>query len=361
MVDTTKIGLTLIAAEQSQKHVTMNEALLRLDQLVQQTVINATTTVPPVSPATGDAYIIPAGATGEWAGKSTQVASYINGLWVYYTPVRGWRAYDLAASADLIFDGSTWSNTIGMSVSELGINATADATNRLVVASEASLLTHDGAGHQLKINKALNTDTASLLFQTGFSGRAEMGTVGSDNFDIKVSVDGSTWNTAISLTGASGVAEFPTGASVGGQDVFHRGNILGTVGESAGSPTGAVIEQGGTGNSRYVRFADGTQIVWVTDVNMGSILAAGSGTWSLPYRTDPVSLTWPVAFVASPAASVSMAPIAVTVPLGTRGLVPSNLEPPSAIGWNFIRAMRIGDSTFDFDVGLTVMAVGRWF
>lgn len=42
--------------------------------------------------------------------------------------------------------------------------------------------------------------------------------------------------------------------------VFHRGNVLGTVSQSGGDPTGAVVERGNNANGRYVRFADGTQI-----------------------------------------------------------------------------------------------------
>ena len=57
-----------------------------------------------------------------------------------------------------------------------GVNATADTTTRFVVAAAASLFDHAGNGHQHKINKTAAGDTASLLFQTGTSGRAEMGT-----------------------------------------------------------------------------------------------------------------------------------------------------------------------------------------
>lgn len=56
-----------------------------------------------------------------------------------------------------------------------GIATSWDATNRLAVASPASLFTHQGAGHQLKIDKAASTDTASLLYQDNGSGRAEIG------------------------------------------------------------------------------------------------------------------------------------------------------------------------------------------
>ena len=86
----------------------------------------------------------------------------------------------------------------------VGINATSDATNRLTVASTATLLNHDGAGHQVKINKAGAGNTASLLYQTGFSGRAEMGLAGNDDFSIKVSADGGSWFTALSVTATDG-------------------------------------------------------------------------------------------------------------------------------------------------------------
>ena len=90
-----------------------------------------------------------------------------------------------------------------------GVNATADTTTRFAVAAAASLFNHAGAGHQHKINKNAAGDTASLLFQTGFSGRAEMGTTGDDNFHFKVSADGSAWNEAIVVDRSTGRVSLP--------------------------------------------------------------------------------------------------------------------------------------------------------
>jgi hypothetical protein len=91
----------------------------------------------------------------------------------------------------------------------LGINASADTTTRFAVAAAASLFNHAGAGHQQKINKNAAGDTASLLFQTGFSGRAEMGTAGDDDFHFKVSADGSAWNEAIVVDRSTGRVSLP--------------------------------------------------------------------------------------------------------------------------------------------------------
>jgi hypothetical protein len=41
-------------------------------------------------------------------------------------------------------------------------------------------------------------------------------------------------------------------------DVFDSKNILGTVSQTAGVPTGAVIENGSNANGTYTKFADGT-------------------------------------------------------------------------------------------------------
>lgn len=79
----------------------------------------------------------------------------------------------------------------------VGVNATADTTNRLSVSSPATLFNHEGNGHQHKINKNAAADTASVLFQTNFSGRAEFGLTGDDDFHMKVSPDGSTFHDAI--------------------------------------------------------------------------------------------------------------------------------------------------------------------
>ena len=58
-----RLGLPYLAAGQMQKHVTLNEALTRLDALVQTAAISRTVSDQPATPADGALYILPAGAT----------------------------------------------------------------------------------------------------------------------------------------------------------------------------------------------------------------------------------------------------------------------------------------------------------
>ncbi len=221
--DTTRLKLPFIAAAQAQKHVTHNEALLALDVLVQAAVLDRDMNIPPASPAKGDAYIVAATATGDWAGHEGDIAAWVDGVWRFHAPAKGWRAWVADEDALYIHDGAAWTKfepgvaTVNpVPGGKLGINTSADATNRLAVKSDAVLFSHDdvtpGSGDvQFKINKAASANTASLLFQTGWSGRAELGLAGDDDFNIKVSRDGAEWSTILKVDSATGMLDAPSG------------------------------------------------------------------------------------------------------------------------------------------------------
>ncbi len=120
---TPNLSLPLLAAAQAQKHVTVNEALSRLDGLVQLSVISASLAAPPASPAEGDRCIVAAGATGAWAGWDESVALFSGGAWLRLIPQTGWSAHDVAMSQQLVFDGLAWAAAAsggGASVSAAG-------------------------------------------------------------------------------------------------------------------------------------------------------------------------------------------------------------------------------------------------
>ena len=75
--------------------------------------------------------------------------------------------------------------------------ALADAFNRLSINTPAVLLNHAGAGVEATVNKNAAGDDAAFAFKTGFSARALIGLLGSDDFGVKVSPDGSAYHDAI--------------------------------------------------------------------------------------------------------------------------------------------------------------------
>jgi hypothetical protein len=108
MARTAQLDLPLVVPAQSQKHVTINEALARLDATVQLRVISAEIAVPPDEVADGSSYLVPDDAAGEWNGKAGQIAVWCNGGWIFLQPRAGWRAWDEGAFGYLSFDGAEW-------------------------------------------------------------------------------------------------------------------------------------------------------------------------------------------------------------------------------------------------------------
>jgi hypothetical protein len=203
---TPRLSLPYLAAAQAQKHVTLNEGLARLDGLVQTAVESRTTDAQPGSPDDGALYIMTASPSGaDWTGQAEgAVMRHEAGAWTLFAVAEGHIAYVADEEALIYFDGTDWT-AFGVlpdalqDLTLLGVNATADATNKLSVAADAVLFSHDGDDMRLKVNKSGASDTASHLFQTGFSGRAEFGLTGADDFTLKVSPDGSGWNDAFSV------------------------------------------------------------------------------------------------------------------------------------------------------------------
>lgn len=206
---TVNLALPYILPSQAQKHVTHNEALQLIDAITQLTIA-AETSAAPEDPPEGCCYLIASGAAGIWSGKDGRLAFRQDGAWIYILPRDGWRAYFAAAAEFRIFAAGVWNDLLPppASLPLLGLNASADAQNRLAVASPASLFNHEGHGHQVKVNKASAAETASLLFQSNWSGRAEMGLAGNDEFAIKVSGDGAAWETALAIA-AGGIVKTP--------------------------------------------------------------------------------------------------------------------------------------------------------
>jgi len=206
------LNVPFIMPSQAQKHVTHNEALRMLDAIIHLSVISSEVNTVPSTPGEGDRYVIGGSPTDEWENLAGQIAAFIDGAWLHIKPGKGWLVWDQSASRLIVYTGTGWEPVVNegpQTIPLLGINGTASDFERLVVQSSSSLLNHDGTDHRLKLNKASASDTASLLFQTGYSGRVEFGLPGSDDFVLKVSENGADWYEAIRIDKSNGAISFP--------------------------------------------------------------------------------------------------------------------------------------------------------
>ncbi|CUH67960.1 hypothetical protein TG4357_03307 [Thalassovita gelatinovora] len=142
------------------------------------------------------------------------------------------------------------------------------------------------------------------------------------------------------------------------REIYTAGTIVGTVAQSSGAPTGAVIEKGSNANGAYTRWADGTQIC-THKIDLGSIIAAGSGTRSAPYFTSTTTWTYPAAFAAAPIVPCGVAPDG-TGNAYDRAVALVVLS-PGTTATGSINAYRFTDSSADLNVTAHLSAIGRWY
>jgi len=232
MSETTNLQLPFIETSQAQKHVTYNDAIRKIDVLVQVHALSRNLSDPPSAPQEGDIYVVANGATGDWQAKENHTAAFQDGAWAFQPLKPGIVVWLEDESVLAVWDSSQWvdlqkSDEVFDNLGSLGINATADSTNKLSVSSSNVLFNHDGGDIRHMLNKNTTGDTASFLFQTGFSGRAEIGLTGDDDFHFKVSPDGVAFFEGIKIDKGDGVVSFPSGMRVPNAD-FGAGEPINT-------------------------------------------------------------------------------------------------------------------------------------
>jgi hypothetical protein len=132
----------------------------------------------------------------------------------------------------LVFDGGSWrdlghyARTLDR-LSRLGIGTAPDDLNRLSAKVNASLFsaltTEEGGTGDLRfvLNKGGAGNVLSQVYQREFRGRAETGLIGSDDFSLRVSPDGSQWRDAMIVDHATARVSFPGGlASLPGRNLL---------------------------------------------------------------------------------------------------------------------------------------------
>lgn len=212
MSTTPNLSLFELAAGQSQKHVTVNEAFRILDAAVQLSVKDKDLAAPPGSPADGDCYIVAGSATGAWVGQSGKIAYCVDAAWRFLVPKPGWTTWVNDEDRHYVYSGSAWRLAPApTSFNRVGVNgATGNATNPLStkggVLHDADATTGD---QRTSFNKATAGDDAALTFQTDYSARARLGLLANDDFTFKVSPNGSTYYDAIVIDKDDGQVKHP--------------------------------------------------------------------------------------------------------------------------------------------------------
>src|SRR4051794_2730902 len=211
------LALPFIEGGELLPDVTLNETLRLIDTLVQLAIVARDLNAPSGSPAEGQRWIVKASPapTGAWAGHGNHVAAWQDGGWVFCMPKAGWFAYVIDEGALIAWSGTAWVAALAMlaslqNLSLLGVGTTADATNPFSAKLNNALwfaktVAEGGDGNlRYKMSKESAAKTLSLLFQDNFSGRAEVGLTGDDDFHCKVSADGSSWLDAITIDKSTG-------------------------------------------------------------------------------------------------------------------------------------------------------------
>lgn len=107
---TARLSLPLMAAGQSQKEVTHNEALLRMDLLVQAVVMSGPQSTAPASPLNGQSWIVGKPATGIWAGKEDYLVQWTANGWIFVPPFDGLFVWAVTGGRGWRFSAGRWSD-----------------------------------------------------------------------------------------------------------------------------------------------------------------------------------------------------------------------------------------------------------
>jgi len=217
-----RLGLPYLASNQMQKHVTLNEALTRLDILAQTAVISRSRSDQPIDADDGDLYLLPADPTGaEWSQwPQGSLVRHELGHWLKIDVVDGMVVVVLDTGEVVVRRQGDWRPLTEQmqGLQRLGLNATADAANPLTARLNTALLTAQEPGDggtgdlRLVLNKHDPQAVAGLLLQSGWRGRAELGLIGDDDLRLKVSADGSAWHDVWVVDRTTGRIEVPQGS-----------------------------------------------------------------------------------------------------------------------------------------------------
>jgi len=179
-----------------------------------------------------------------------------------------------------------------------------------------------------------NLATSGMVARTGAGTVAARTITGTANQITVTNGDGVSGNPVVALTA----------------EVYRRANILGTVSQTGGVPTGAIIERGSNANGSFVKYADGTLICNVRIAITPVANTPTTGTATLPaafvagYDGDSATTSGYTAVATSHASVAAL----------TRGALVEAASTATAVSINILRSNTTVTNN-------SVMCIGRWF
>lgn len=236
-----RLKLDYLAPNQLQKHLTLNETITRLDALIACAVDGADVSDAPAGAVDGTLIITGESPEGDLSAFAPgALLQKDQGLWTQIEAPDGLIVLDRQGGALKVRHQAGWHDAATLigplsNLASLGINTTPDALNRFAARLNAALWTAQPAAEggtgdlRYVLNKESGANTLSLLFQSDWQGRAEIGLIGDDDFTFKVCDDEGQWREAIVIDRSDGRAHFPSGVRGSVQPGLVRGQQPGPV------------------------------------------------------------------------------------------------------------------------------------
>ena len=179
-----------------------------------------------------------------------------------------------------------------------------------------------------------------ILGSTGVAEGSDLGYQSIPNFAANIQPE---------LRATQGEAQIGTGNDKFLTPLRVRDVFVGTVSQSGGVPTGAIIERGSNANGEYVRYADGTQIC-TRVVATRTVNVTNTGTTSGVLFSDLFSLTFAASFSSVPAVEVFLSVGNIMWACGSS---------VSSTGHGYIFAAASPEPSRS--ASEHIIAIGRWF
>lgn len=173
---------------------------------------------------------------------------------------------------------------------------------------------------------------------------------GGNSAELREWVAGDFLTVALGGTGGTTAAAARTSLGLGSAAVAA---ILGTVSQSGGVPTGAILQRGSNANGEFLRLADGTQICWKTQTVNTAISNSDGG--SVLYSPAVVLGAYPAAF----SGEAPSTPLSVSGG-GAGAFLSSSSASPTLTNWGSY-FLTSGASRAAANYYVSCIAIGRWF